>query len=394
MNDILEYSGGYNLEELDPIFLATNEGRELHRIRDSLTFGLGVIIISILKNPLRIVLFPYLLMKLFAQAGKSSGYTFEPETDFLVIGLDKTGEYYSNRALDLVNRLQKATNDPVTLVSNAQNGPGSESLIQWFRIPAARANNYTRKEWNTTVERIVSTAICLGKPRKIIFVGEYLYRGVINSLQPLDSGIQQYWFFNDYPDANHLDNTKFQRIRKICIPSESKVTPYPKSITKTEATKNKITFIVDVNSHIDSVMKVLESFPQKEIIGVRRGERLPKLITKTMSYTEMSSLRHEENLFFVIDETSRIVPDLSAVDIPGVLLIEGQIESPIISEMIPHLELYFGLIVARRLNPLDLEETVQYMVSRGRNYDLELRKDDYLIRWMNSEDRDQNLLLG
>ena len=62
--------------------------------------------------------------------------------------------------------------------------------------------------------------------------------------------------------------------------------------------------------------------------------------------------------------------------------------------MIPHLELYFGLIVARRLNLLDLKETVQYMVSRPRNFQLERKKDDYLIRWINAEDRDQNLLFG
>lgn len=394
MNGILEYSGGSNLEELDAIFLATNEGRELYRIRNSLTFRLGVILISLLKNPLKIVILPYFLVKLLTQTGRSSKHTYEPETDFLVIGLDKTGEYYSNKALDLVNRLQKVTNNQVTLVSNAQTGPSSESLTQWFRVPAARANNYSRKEWNTTVERIVSTAICLGKPRKIIFVGEYLYRGIINSLEPLDSRIQQYWFFNEYPDAKHLDNSKFQRIRKFCIPSESKVTTHSKSRIKTKVTKNKITFIVDVSHHIDSVMEVLESFPEKEIIGVRRGERLSKIIPNTMSYAEISSLNYEENLFFIIDETSRIIPELSAVNIPGVLLLKGQIKSPIISEMIPHLELYFGLIVARRLNLLDLKETVQYMVSRPRNFQLERKKDDYLIRWINAEDRDQNLLFG
>lgn len=389
LNDILEYSGGNNMEELDPIYLATNEGRELNRIRNSLTFNLGLMIVSLLKNPLKIVLLPYVLIKLLQKSRKSSKYTYEPVTDFLVIGLDKTGEYYSNKALDLVNRLQKATNSQVTLISNAQTGPISESLIQWFRLPAARANNYTRKEWNTTVERIISSAICLGKPRKIIFVGEYLYRGIINSLEPIDSKIQQYWFFNDYPDTKHLDNLKFQRIKKICIPSESKVASIPKSMINTRASKNKITFIVDVSRRIDSVMSVLESFPEKEIIGVRRGgERLPKFIRNTMTYAEISSQRYEENLFFIIDESSRVVPELAAVEIPGVLLIEGQIESPIIREMIPDLELHFGLIVARRFNPLDLEETFQYMVTRRHLSGLQRRKDDYLIRWLNSQDRD------
>ena len=96
----------------------------------------------------------------------------------------------------------------------------------------------------------------------------------------------------------------------------------------TQASKNKITFIVDVSRRIDSVMSVLESFPEKEIIGVRRGgERLPKFIRNTMTYAEISSQRYEENLFFIIDESSRVVPELAAVEIPGVLLIEGQIES-------------------------------------------------------------------
>ena len=389
MNDILEYSGGNNMEELDPIFLATNEGRELIRLRNSLTFNFGLMIASLLKNPLKIVLLPYLLIKLLQKSRKPSRNTYEPVTDFLVIGLDKTGEYYSNKALDLVNRLQEATNSQVTLISNAQTGPVSESLIQWFRLPAARANNYTRKEWNTTVERIISSAIYLGKPRKIIFVGEYLYRGIINSLEPIDSKIEQYWFFNDYPDAKHLDHSKFQRIKKICIPSESKGASIPKSMINPQASKKKITFIVDVSHRIDSVMNVLESFPEKEIIGVRRGGKgLPKSIPNTMTYAEISSQRYEENLFFVIDESSRVVPELAAVEIPGVLLLEGQIESPILRDMIPQLELYFGLIVARRINPFDLKKTFQYMVNRRQLPDLQRRKDDYLIRWLNSKDRD------
>jgi hypothetical protein len=136
-------------------------------------------------------------------------------------------------------------------------------------------------------------------------------------------------------------------------------------------------------------MSVLESFPEKEIIGVRRGgERLPKFIRNTMTYAEISSQRYEENLFFIIDESSRVVPELAAVEIPGVLLIEGQVESPILRDMIPHLELHFGLIVARRFNPLDLEETFQYMVTRRYLSGLQRRKDDYLIRWLNSQDRD------
>ena len=139
------------MEELDPIHLATNEGRELNRIRNSLTFNLGLMIVSLLKNPLKIVLLPYLLIKLLQKSRKSSKYTYEPVTDFLVIGLDKTGEYYSNKALDLVNRLQKATNSQVTLISNAQTGPISESLIQWFRLPAARANNYTEEQHSRTI---------------------------------------------------------------------------------------------------------------------------------------------------------------------------------------------------------------------------------------------------
>ena len=66
----------------------------------------------------------------------------------------------------------------------------------------------------------------------------------------------------------------------------------------TQASKNKITFIVDVSRRIDSVMSVLESFPEKEIIGVRRGgERLPKFIRNTMTYAEIASKVRRKSIF-------------------------------------------------------------------------------------------------
>lgn len=375
------------MEDVEMIYIATKEGRELHRIRNSVTFRVGITMMSVLKNPLKFLISPYHLYKIFKMRNQTIAYHFEPKTDCLVIGVDKTGEFYSTQALNIANRLQQGSANEVTLISNSQHGPKENSLIQWFRLPAARENNYSRKEWNITVERILSTAISLSKPRKIIFFGDYLYRGVINSLEILDEKVEQYWFFSDYPNSKHLDTMKYPRISKICIPSEMPLAFRTKPMKNVINSEKALTFIIDLSSHSNLVMNVLKKYAEAEFIGIQRTQRLHPDITSTMSVSDVCTLSHHQDVYFIIDETSRLVPELSVIEIPGVLLLNHKIESPILGQMVSDLELYGELIVARRVTSLDLEQTTDYMINRVTNTNLRHKEDDYVVKWMNAQGR-------
>lgn len=373
--------------EIEPIFIATKEGRELQRIRQSFTFNLGIQVMRVLRNPLRLFTFPYELLILVRARKGTVKFTYQSKSDFLVIGIDKTGEFYSTKALEIANRLQSASAREVTLISNSHTGPIENNQIQWFRLPAARENNYSRKEWNISIERLLSTAISLSKPSKIIFFGDYLYRGVINSLEAVDECIPQFWFYSDYPDSAHLENKKYNRIRKLCIPAET-VSSETSTIQQARLSNNELMFIVDLGLGNHHIYDILQTYPDPKVVAIQRESRLPSSISSTISVSEMSSIAFRKGVFFIIDESSRIVPELASLEIPGLLLIGEKIDSPILADMIADLELYGDLAVARRQNYDDLNQIIEYMVNRDTNYNAKKERDDYVVEWLNSPNKD------
>jgi len=388
-NDILEYLRGINMSdrEIEPIFIATKEGRELQRIRQSFTFNLGIQVMRVLRNPLRLFTFPYDLLMLVRTVKGTVKFNYQPKSDFLVIGIDKTGEYYSTQAQEIAYRLQSASAREVTLISNSHTGPIENNQIQWFRLPAARENNYSRKEWNISIERLLSTAISLSKPRKIIFFGDYLYRGVINSLEAVDDDVPQFWFYSDYPDSAHLENKKYNRIRKLCIPAET-VSSETSTISQARFSYNELMFIVDLGLGNHHIYDILQTYPDPKVVAIQRESRLPSSISSTISVSEISSIAFRKGVFFIIDESSRIVPELASLEIPGLLLIGEKIDSPILADMIADLELYGDLAVARRQNYDDVNQIIEYMVNRDTNYNAKKERDDYVVEWLNSPNKD------
>ena len=370
-------------KEIEEIYLSTKEGRELHRIRQSFTFNLGILVMGLFKNPLKIVLFPYQIIKLWKNQKKSLNFNYEPISDYLVVGVDKTGEFYSTRAKELAERLQSNTDADVTLISNSQSGPKEKNQILWFRLPAARENNNSRKQWNITIERLLSTTISLSRPRKIIFFGEYLYRGIINSLEGLDETISQFWFYSDYPDASHLGNEKYDIIQKVCIPPNKRVLESANRLIERDSETDTI-FVVDVQENNHFVLEILHGRPRTKILAIQRRERLPSIISSTINTSDVLSLPHTEGVFFIVDESSKVVPELASIEVPGILLCENRIISPVLAEMVADLELYGDLVLLRRLDADSIQHSVDYLVNRELNYNLNRERDDYVVKWLNS----------
>lgn len=370
-----------NETELESIYTATKEGRELWRLRNSMTFKLGIFLMRMVKNPFRLLIAPIDIVRLLLLNKETYQISYKPEADFLVIGIDKTGEFYSRQAHDIADRLQVASSTEVTLISNSHSIPIENKQIQWFRLPAAKANNYSRKEWNVTVERVVSTAISLSKPKQILFLGDYLYRGIIDALEGVGPKVRQYWVFSDQPSSIHLDNTKYPRIQKICIPTEGsgQSPPLGKEIILSE---KKSAFFVDIGPKFEAVMDLLRTYSSADIFVVKRDDYVRTKMHRTIALSDIRSLPFREGAYFIIDQQSKLVPELLAVEIPGLLLLEEKIESPILATMVQDLELYHGLVVARRLDSIDLSESIDYMVSREGLGALEPHKGDYLASWL------------
>ena len=93
-------------------------------------------------------------------------------------------------------------------------------------------------------------------------------------------------------------------------------------------------------------------------------------------------------MFFLIDEASRIVPELPSLEIPGVLLLGQKINSPILVEMVSDLELHSDLIVVRRLDNDSIEQSINYMIRRDIDYNLKRKREDYVVKWLNSSGKE------
>lgn len=370
-------------KKIEDIYISTREGRELHRIRQSFTFNLGIQMVQIIKNPLNLILFPYRLFQLLLGGKKPLDLRYEPYSDYLIIGVDKTGEFYSRKALKLAERLQSTSSTEVTLISNSQSGPLEDNQIQWFRLPAARENNFSRKQWNITIERMLSTAIALSRPQKIIFFGDYLYRGIINSLEDVDESVIQLWFYSEYPDASHLENKKYSRIEKVCVPSN---TPIPRTSDEIIGRYSRTgpTFIVDLKKSNQHIFDILQAHPDSKILAIQRKDRLPQGISSTINMTEIVSLPFIEGVFLIVDESSKIMPELASIQLPCVLFLGERINSPVIAEMVSDLELYKDLVVSRRSDIDSIEQSIDYLTSRDIDYNLKKGRDDYVIKWLGS----------
>ncbi len=71
-----ENNGGMSLndksdEVSEPsIIMATREAKELHRVRNSFTFKIGIEIVACIKNPLLIIVLPFRIIRILFASNK------------------------------------------------------------------------------------------------------------------------------------------------------------------------------------------------------------------------------------------------------------------------------------------------------------------------------------
>ncbi len=375
-----------NDQYIESIYLATKEGRELHRIRHSFTFNIGLEVMKLLKNPFRIFLAPIIFFDVLKK--RKIGHTFDyfPKSRFLIIGVDKTGEFHSQEAKKLAVILQNSGINGITLVNNSTEMNVKGHQIQWFRIPATRENNYSRKEWNIIAERLLSSTIAATKPQHIIFFGDYLYRGIINSLEGLPKMISTMWLYSDYPNSGQLNNDKFQQLTKICVPPQRTSIKSNTNTFLNEANDSQsITFIIDIAAKSHFLFEHILQIANTKIIVVQREDILPSLVSRTAKISELIGMPYTKQTFLLIDDSSRLVPELPSIEIPSILLKQQPIESPVLTEMLTDMEMHHDLVIVRRTGIEDIKQSIDYLISRNTNTNLRHSKENYTVEWLKNQ---------
>jgi len=378
--------------ELTP---ATKEARELYRIRNSFTFNLGIQLVRSVKNPLLLPILPFRILNLlFSKKTIATGASKTPREGYLIIGVDRIGDYHSSQA-ELISKLIFDSDlGEVTLINNSTAPNIKTNELEWYRIPPVREKNKSRKEWNIMAERIISTAMSISKPQHIIYFGDYLYRGVVDALSPIvEASIEMTWFLSNTKSTKQINNTKLTKMVPILLPEFSTSAPASQSVHRIlRRSEFENLLLLDVAPQNEPILKtIIENKGNSILTAVQREHSLPKEIDYVVRMKEVIGMQLEGRICVVIDDQSPLVSSLSMIRAPTLLLRTGHVLSPIIDKMIRQLELEGRLIVVRRTTSKELSHSLKYLSQLQSYTESNLDRaqfsgpsllTDYVISWL------------
>ena len=380
---------------------ATKEAREIHRLRSSFTFNLGMEIIRSIKNPFLILFLPFRIVSLLF-IKKTAPFIFEENTQsgILIIGIDRIGDNFSLHAQSLGEIISESNLGEVTLFNNSSKPPMNLEQIEWYRLPSVREKNKSRKEWNIMIERSLSSAISISHPKHVIFFGDYLYRGVVDALGPIDASIPITWFLTNSTTQKSMSTEKLSKINLISLPEFSSITHSSQSIHRIlRRSESEQIVLIDVDPKNTLLLDSIMEFRENHLVtAVQREYSLPKGIDLIIKMKEIVGMQLEGNVILVVDDKSPLLPSLAVLNVPCLLLRTGAQLSPIINEMIRDLELKGNLVVVRRNSSFEILQGLQYLnaipqiqfgaVSSG---DLNvLKPTNYVLKWLEKSDQSYN----
>jgi len=355
------------VNELTPeIVLATKEARELFRVRNSFTFNLGIELIRSVKNPFLIFLLPFRLFSLlFFSKPQLPNVKSASRSGILIIGIDRIGQNFSLQSHVLAQIISESDLGDVTLLNNTLEPPKNIENVEWYRIPSVREKNKSRKEWNIMVERLLSSVVSISRPEHVIFFGDYLYRGVVDALGPLESSVPITWFLPSTGKSESISTKKLPKINPISLPEFNRDIPASQSIhrilRRSESERILLLDVAPKNKQL--INSITQGENQFLITAVQREYPLPKGINLVVRMKEVIGMQLEGNVTLIIDDESPLVSSLAVLNVPCLLLRTGKILSPIAEEMIRDMELKGTLVVVRRNISDEIKHSLNYLFS-------------------------------
>ena len=186
---------------------ATHEAKELLRIRNSFSFRLILTIGRLVKNPLRIFLFPFSIAKGLTSRNSNTPPQSELFNDSIVIlGVDTKGTVWSERATKLSLELQRFdSNLRISLLTTGNDLTEDRTgKLLHYRIPRPRSIDSGRKDWNLTCRRLLSMILHLQQASRVVYLGDYMYSGIRLSVNSYDPELQLHWIHSGFTDTSGL----------------------------------------------------------------------------------------------------------------------------------------------------------------------------------------------
>lgn len=201
------------MSDNNKIVIATQEGKELNRIRNSPSFKIGVIITNLIKRPWRIPLLPLDLYNAFVRGSK-----INPSLDgdnVLIIGLDTKGTYHSKLASKIISRDEF---QGCYLITSKFEG---EIKANHSIIPGPRdMSTKNPKGWNIMIERYVSSYISNNNVGKIIMISDYPFKGILDIVKNSDT-LEACWIKTALPEELDKQTNHAEKLFDLILDSDN-----------------------------------------------------------------------------------------------------------------------------------------------------------------------------
>ncbi len=287
---------------------ATNEAKELRRIRNSFSFKAVNLIYSAIRNPLKIPFLPFIIAReLFSKKSEKvvDHHKFDANS-IVIVGIDSRGVKWSERGLKLALELQRFdTGLRISVLTTGEEIMNDRvGKLLHFRIPRPRSVDSGRKDWNLTCQRLLSMIIHLQESTSVVYLGDYLYSGIRQSLNMGPTGIQLHWI-NSGSNQIGLD--------QILVKNSTSVFKEFQSSSEEQLEVSKVTIQDRLNLRLDRTILVhlqvtssgLNLWESALENGIRNSKYNSEIVTSS------------DKKFGYLSETIELPRDINAFSTPG-----------------------------------------------------------------------------
>lgn len=367
---------------------ATKESRSLIKVRESIIFQLSMEVLRSIRFPPLIILLPYNLPRRFFSSWKKKRLP-NPQistSGVCIIAADQTGDIYANIGKQLIDLLAEHPSfGPFSFITTGDLGPDESEKIHWYRLPPPRELSEEPKNWNIMAERLISSALAVRPPRTIVFIGNYLFRGVADALiHSQFKSSEAFWF--QLGDYHRLDKGLFPEIERVRLPNPSM--QGTRSVHRIiNHAEDQLIFLVDISSETTQKVPSIYNFTEVDcIVGIERGQQHPEGVALTIEPTEIDGYGLSGRTLCIIDDQSPLVPTLSLGGVPTVLIRTEQRFSAIEEKLLQLLELDGSLIVLRNPDSMEIEFAIEQAISNFREISekslVNPRRSHPMIEWL------------
>ena len=377
----------------EPISLEEAKLRdELTRIRNTYSFNLGLLITeSLFRKPWKIILFPYLFVKMNLQYIKNKASQKAPKNiDYkstfndnclLIFVASEGGMAACERAKELAdNWLEKYEHHLVIVTSNTGLIGFNKNNVSLYTLPDPKSKDtISTREWNKSCENTLFRAIYTHLPSRFIFDGPYPYRGVVNAIDAAN-GLKSIWIHSERTNKETIQKrvSHFTEIKKLSYESE-KSPQHEVKKRNYHALTNKILLATEYGYHETNkkspnlILKYISNYDGVQLIGTRfsvdenYANQFTQLLDNVIDNPELKNLQAA-----IVSDNFDLIARLHSLMVPTLCILHKNTSNEV-KEMIVKLSKSGSIFVTDWNSKSEIKLYIEALLNREWNLSISQR---------------------